>query len=316
MIIKTSRKNTLTKNQIQKLFDTHIKSDLDKCSKMDFISLSNYKPKPITIFYDKYSQEIMIFTGKHVTKEILNKSQIKNIFFNDLAKECVMLKLRGENLDIISKYFIEKVLSEANKSIKILKHQKEFKFKTKERKILFKGYVCAGIENPNKVITQDFIQNYISLNDPEGYKYLKDTVNSRAKINRKIGYIIIDNMRSGMVGIDSLGDAEYVCNFTDVVFNFDGNKVLVSSHQPFISRTGTNWTQSGIKRENSHRYKVNMSCDTHPLGNIFKELNIPEKYLPKNKKDTKALTTYGARNLSRKDFNKLNSEINNWIGGK
>ncbi|MEQ2561255.1 hypothetical protein, partial [Sutterella wadsworthensis] len=99
-------------------------------------------------------------------------------------------------------------------------------------------------------------------------------------------------------------------------FNFDGNKVLVSSHHPFISRTGTNWTQSGIKRENSHKYKVNMSCDTHPLGNIFKELKIPEKYLPKNKKDTKALTTYCARNLSRNDFNKLNSEINNWIGGK
>lgn len=310
----SSRKNVATKKDAQAVFDNHVRNYLKEVNTQNFLQIQQMKKEPIMVKYSAGEQKIYFLTGKSCLSSFDTKSEIPSSFFESLINDYLSAKIQGATLEQLSRHFTNSVLIEVTKRIKPYSNQKEVVFTKKSRELAFRAMIDLGTKYPKSVQTIDTITNHALKLYPEHFeKQISDE--GLFLVQRKIGYLFVDMIRGGMVGFYFVKKGEYFFDFTNVIFKFKDNRVEMISCEEFIPRKGIFWTDDDsakLAKGKAHvKAEIKMS-ENHPLKSIFTEFNIPEKYLPRSKKDLNTLKNYCAKNYSRIEFNKINQVLNDW----
>lgn len=313
MNITSQRKNVLTKESLSVGFNKSIKPVLLQLNPSNYMEIIK-KPIPMCVIYSPKTEKIHFLTEGNVTNALEKKSNLRYSYFKELTEYCYQLKMRGSGIADIREYFVTKVLEEADKKIRPYIYSKEIVFKRNSRYALFKSLVDLGYAEPRTPQTQDTIQRFFSLNYRDVYNTMLAEGDTIETINRKIGYLFIDTIRSGMVGFNCAEKGVYYFDFSNVHFEFKDNSVILTSNEEFIPVKGIFWSEGGVsdlKKGNSVEISRARSAN-HPLSTLFEEYNIPSKYLPRSKKELSNLRNYCAKKYSRLEYNKINMVLNDW----
>lgn len=320
MKIESSVKNKVTKTQCNELFDIIVK---DKLKNFNFNLITNFSCLPVAFVYDKKLEKPVFYIGKHVTPDVLKVATIQPKFFEEIIKDMLMTKGRNSTatLDELNDIFNKVILKATQQVIPKQLFHKKFSFKNENRYLLFKGCYELGTKYPRRSLSQDQIVNYIQQTYPEGYQQLLTYYETPEYVRRQVGYIVTDLLRTGIQGFTQLGSGEYMFDFSELNIKIDetNRKVYMTSEKEFVKITGTFWSQntdrSRARTETLRTQKApTVSNTNHALAPLFNELNIDLKYLPRNKKDTKVIINYMARNKTRKESQQVMSAINDWDG--